>query len=149
LTTGGGAGSATDDEERSLTDAEAVPPTDVGASEAGSTLRRLTSLFGPPFIAMAVAWATIAYRSPYSGSDLFSPSSFARWDSGQYIRIARLGYHASWNCHAKMLPVHMPPGDYLCGNTGWFPGYPAAMRVVSSITSMSIPTTGLVISWVC
>jgi hypothetical protein len=149
LTTGRGAANATGDEELSLTDTEAAPLTDLRDSEAGSTLRRLMSLFGPAFIAMAVAWATIAYRSPYSGWDLFAPRSFARWDSGQYIRIARLGYHASWNCHAKTLPLHMPPGDYLCGNTGWFPGYPAAMRVVSSITGMSVPTAGLLISWVC
>jgi len=131
-----------------LTTAETVRVTDVGDARTVSIQRRLASLAGPPLVAMVAAWATSASRSPYSGWDLFSPHSFARWDSGQYTRIARLGYHASWNCHAKTLPVHMPPGDYLCGNTGWFPGYPAAMRVVSSITSMSISTAGLVIAWV-
>jgi hypothetical protein len=149
LTGGGNAADAVDHVDVPTPDVETADVADVGAAGGATLIRRLRWIFGPPLVAMLAGWATIAYRSPYSGSHLFSPNSFARWDSGQYIRIARLGYNASWNCHAKTLPPHMPPGDYLCGNTGWFPGYPAAMRVVSSITSMSVPTAGLVISWVC
>lgn len=131
-----------------MTGAETASAADVGDSDARVTPRRLLSVFGAPLVALAVAWATIAYRSPYRGRVLFRPGSFSRWDTGQYERIARSGYTATWNCHAKTLPLHMPPGDYLCGNTGWFPGYPAAMRVVSWVTGLSIPASGLVVSWV-
>jgi hypothetical protein len=130
-----------------LTGAQTASVADVSDSDAGSGLRRLLSVLGAPLVAMAVAWATIAYRSPYRGWVLFRPGSFSRWDTGQYERIARSGYTATWNCHAKGLPPHMPPGDYLCGNTGWFPGYPAAMRVVSWVTNMSIPVSGLLVAW--
>jgi len=148
LTSGGKAADAVDNVEPPSIDAETAPPADIGDSGLRAALRRLMSLFGPPSVAMALAWATIAYRSPYRGLNLFRPSAYARWDSGQYGRIARSGYTVSWNCISKTLPPHMPRGvDYLCGNAGWFPGYPAAMRIVSSITGMSIPVAGLVIAW--
>jgi hypothetical protein len=147
LTSGGKAADAVDDVGLPTRDVETARVAEVGAGGGATVVRRLASLLGPPFLAMVVAWVTIIVRSPYRGWDMFRPGAFARWDSGQYARIARLGYNASWNCHAKTLPPHMPPGDYLCGNTGWFPGYPAAMRIVSSITGMSMPVAGLVIAW--
>jgi hypothetical protein len=111
--------------------------------------RRAAPLFGPPLVALAAAWGFLAYRSPYGGLRLFNPASFARWDSGQYLRIARIGYTAEWNCVGAHLPAHMPPGEYLCGDAGWFPGYPAAIRALSWVTGLSVPTAGLVVAWAC
>jgi hypothetical protein len=91
----------------------------------------------------------IAYRSPYGGWRLFDPSSYGRWDTGHYVHIARSGYTAVWHCGASHLPQHLPPGNYLCGTIGWFPGYPAAMRGLSTVTGLPLMTAGLVIGWVC
>lgn len=124
-------------------------PAHVDSETAAPLWRRAAPLLGPPLVALAAAWGFLAYRSSYGGLRLFNPSSFARWDSGQYLRIARTGYTAEWNCVGAHLPAHMPPGDYLCGDAGWFPGYPAAMRALSWFTGLSVPTAGLVIAWAC
>jgi hypothetical protein len=91
----------------------------------------------------------IAIRSPYRGWRLLDPSSYGRWDTGQYLRIARSGYVAVWHCPSNYLPANLPPGNYLCGTIGWFPGYPFAMRGLSEVTRMPLPTAGLVLAWAC
>ena len=91
----------------------------------------------------------IAIRSPYHGWRLLDPSSFGRWDTGHYLHIARSGYTATWHCPASNLPANLPPGNYLCGTIGWFPGYPFAMRAVSAVTRMPLPAAGLVLAWAC
>lgn len=111
--------------------------------------RRAGATLGPPLLALVVAWAMIVLRSGYHGARLFAPSSFARWDSGQYLRIANHGYTAIWHCGRSHLPANLPPGNYLCGTIGWFPGYPYASRGLSALTSMSVPTAALVVAWVC
>jgi hypothetical protein len=89
----------------------------------------------------------IAIRSPYSGLRLFDPASYGRWDTGQYLRIARTGYEAVWHCGARYLPPHLPPGNYLCGTIGWFPGYPFTMRGLADTTGLSLPIAGLILAW--
>ena len=108
--------------------------------------RRRTADLWPPLVALLAAWAMIAYRSTYGGARLFSPSTYARWDSGHYLHIARTGYY-SVTCDPSRLPKELPPGDYLCGNIGWFPGYPAAIRGLSEVTRMSVPIAALVVAW--
>jgi len=132
-----------------LTATQTLPGSLGPAPGAASLWRRAVAALGPPLAALLAEWAMIAYRSTYTGWKLFNPSSYARWDSGQYLKIARTGYTAAWHCGARHLPPHLPPGNYLCGTIGWFPGYPYAMRGVSALTSMSVPTAGLVVSWAC
>jgi hypothetical protein len=53
-------------------------------------------------------------------------STWGRWDSGLYLIIARSGYRLE-----RCVGVHgRSPSDW-CGTTGWFPGYPYAVRVMS------------------
>ena len=111
--------------------------------------RRAGGALGPPLLALVAAWAMIVSRSPYSGRRLFNPSSFARWDSGQYLKIADHGYTAFWHCGPGHLPPNLPPGNYLCGTIGWFPGYPFTTRWFSALTTISVPTAALVVGWVC
>ncbi len=119
----------------------------VGSEDrAASPWRRRVADLWPPFVALLAAWAMIAFRSPYGGARLFSPSSYARWDTGHYLHIARTGYY-SITCDPSRLPKNLPPGDYLCGNIGWFPGYPAAVRALSEVTRMSVPIAALVVAW--
>ena len=119
----------------------------VGSEDhAASPWRRRVADLWPPFVALLAAWAMIAFRSPYGGARLFSPSSYARWDTGHYLHIARTGYY-SITCDPSRLPKALPPGDYLCGNIGWFPGYPAAIRGLSEVTRMSVPIAALVVAW--
>jgi hypothetical protein len=49
----------------------------------------------------------------------------------------------------QALPRDLPPGNYLCGKIGWFPGYPYAMRGLSTMTGLPLETAGLVIAWAC
>ncbi len=65
------------------------------------------------------------FRMP---SGLFSePAAWLRWDSFHYLSIARDGYSAE------------PCGQFICGNTGWFPLFPWIIRAFERL--------GLSISW--
>jgi hypothetical protein len=118
-------------------------------TDAGSLGRRVGAALVPPLVALVVAWATIAVRSPYRGWRLLDPSSYGRWDTGHYLHIARSGYAAVWHCGASHLPGNLPPGNYLCGTIGWFPGYPFAMRGLSTVTGLPLMTAGLILAWTC
>src|SRR5262249_49788135 len=122
-----------------------------GASRpAGRPLwRRAAGAWLPPLVALAAGWSLLAYRSPYHGRALFRPSSWGRWDTGHYMQIATHGYYATWQCTKGQLPPHLPPGRWLCGSVGWFPGYPAALRGLSEITGIALPVAGLVVAWAC
>lgn len=50
-----------------------------------------------------------------------SPGSFARWDSGHYLSIAKDGYQVE-DCNGK-----------ICGNAAWLPGYPLLIRMFSPL----------------
>jgi hypothetical protein len=117
--------------------------------EAVSRWRRYAAALIPPFVALALAWGMIAIRSPYRGWRLLDPSSYGRWDTGHYLHIARSGYVAVWHCPSNYLPANLPPGNYLCGTIGWFPGYPFAVRGLSDATGLPLATAGLVLAWMC
>jgi hypothetical protein len=76
----------------------------------------------PPAVALLASWAMFAVRSGYRFGRLFDPAVWARWDSGEYLLLARHGYFAVWHCGPPRVSVHMPPGNYLCGTVQWFPG---------------------------
>jgi len=48
------------------------------------------------------------------------------WDVGHYQSIAERGYEVM-PCDPK---IHYPVGDY-CGNVGWFPAWPVALKILS------------------
>lgn len=83
---------------------------------------------GIAVVAAAITlWATITGAAAWSQG--FSPlrsSTWGRWDTYNYLTIADSGYSlyrcgdTSWG--------HFP-NDW-CGNTGWSPGYPAAIRLL-------------------
>lgn len=64
---------------------------------------------------------TLAARSV--GLSVWSTSTWARWDSGQYLSIARDGY-----VFERCVDVANRGPDDWCGNSGWFPAYPWMMR---------------------
>lgn len=62
-----------------------------------------------------------------------------QWDGQHYLTIAQRGY--------EVYPCQPAP-QFMCGNVGWFPGYPMVARAVSWL---GIPTVWslLVVSWGC
>lgn len=93
-----------------------------------------------------MGWLLPASRAPGGWSAAFNPTSWARYDSGQYARIARHGYLMSTRCTAASFPKTALPGRRLCGNVTWFAGYPALMRALS-LTGLSTLAAGLIIAW--
>ena len=59
---------------------------------------------------------------------------WVRWDSNHYLSISSNGYQAV-RC-----------GAYVCGNTGWFPFYPALIFIAQTVTSLPAHLAGLFIS---
>ncbi|MDX6205703.1 MAG: hypothetical protein QOF39_1760 [Frankiales bacterium] len=85
---------------------------------------------------LAVRFAIAAGRMPIL-------DDFSRSDSGQYLSIARRGYWSrTVHCHSYVHQV-----SHLCGNIGWFPGYPALIRAVGTVTTGSFLVAALVVSW--
>jgi hypothetical protein len=69
-----------------------------------------------------VAWLVAAL----SGERFWSVAGRTRWDSEHYLSIAASGYEM-FRCRDRY--PSFP--DVWCGNTAWFPGYPAAVRAVA------------------
>ena len=129
-----------------LTAARIGPSKEEPGVEARPLWRRSVEGLVPPLVALVAGWALIAVRSSYHGWRLLDPLSYARWDSGIYLHIARNGYFAvSCTQHTSQAP----PGTYLCGTVSWFPGYPFAIRALSTVTGLSLATAGLVLAWAC
>lgn len=129
-----------------------APDTDAPASDPPARRpgwHRFGAATVPPLIALLAGWALLAIRSKQHGTALFNASTWARWDSGQYVRLARIGYFGSYHCKSGQVPPHHPPGPLFCGNTGWFPGYPAGIRGLTDVTSLSVPVAALIIAWAC
>jgi hypothetical protein len=132
-----------------LTSTQIAPEPAESGVDAYPRRRRYGEALLPPLVALVVAWVTIAIRPRPHGWRMFDPTRYARWDSGQYLHIARTGYNAAWHCPTHVLPAHLPPGNYLCGTIGWFPGYPYAVRGLANLTALPIETAGLALAWAC
>ena len=86
-----------------------VPPGERRAVRLGRTL-------GPPLAAFMATRVVSVVGAKLAGVDPLQASSWVRWDSLWYLRIASGGYRLE-SC---------PGGTSMfCGTTGWFPGYPA------------------------
>jgi hypothetical protein len=88
-----------------------VRPTGRALGIAGGLLAAL--------VVTAAGQLVMRVAAVHEGEDPGRNSTWVHWDSYRYITIARDGY--VW-----------VPGDPLSSNTGWFPGYPLLVRVLSS-----------------
>lgn len=84
------------------------------------------SLLVPPFLAFVVSEGALGVVAALSGFNPMLPANWARFDSGHYLGIAANGYHV-YPCVPG--PWSWPSG--LCGNAGWLPLYPYAVRLLS------------------
>jgi hypothetical protein len=75
------------------------------------------------FVVMALAARSV-------GLSVWSTWTWARWDSGLYLSIARDGY-----IFERCVDVANRGPDDWCGNSGWFPAYPWMMRFGSRLGS--------------
>jgi hypothetical protein len=97
----------------------------------------------PALSAVVVAVFFLAVRFAIAAGRMPILDDFSRSDSGQYLSIARRGYWSrTVHCHSYVHQV-----SHLCGNIGWFPGYPALIRVVGTVTNVSFLVAALVVSW--
>jgi hypothetical protein len=110
---------------------------------------RITGTWFPPLVALLSGWTLLAYRSGKHGMGLFLPSTWAQYDSGHYLAIARNGYMAEACTKGYVSPKLPPVHYYLCGNAGWLPGYPVATRVLSRLVGLSVPIAALIVAWIC
>ena len=95
----------------------------------------------PPFVALLFAEALLyiaAVRANDTG-DFFSPSHWARWDSGIYLSIAAHGY-TDTPCPAGLFPPHT-----VCGSVGWAPLYPGLMSLLGHV-GLTLPVAGMTLS---
>lgn len=72
--------------------------------------------------------------------DPWSSAEWARWDSEHYLSIAERGYEVG-SCEG----VAFRDADDLCGNAGWFPGYPYLVRPLIA-AGLAAPTAARVVS---
>src|SRR2546429_540516 len=88
------------------------------------------------FLAVTIFMALVAH---FAGRNPFDAHTWAQWDSSYYESIARHGY--------VMQPcAGGPHTDGICGNAGWFPGYPLAMAGLERL-GVPLPAGGVVLSW--
>jgi hypothetical protein len=107
-------------------------------------VRDATRLLFPPLVAFVLATALLWVVAARTGYPPRQATTWARWDSGQYVSIAVRWYYTV-ECTSRRLPPNAPPGPHLCGNTGWFPLYPWAMRAVSKL-GLSVVQAGVLLA---
>jgi hypothetical protein len=103
---------------------------------------RASAWLVPPLLAWLAANAFYWAAADRAGFDWFLVRTHARWDSGNYLNIARHGYTL-----AHCLPRAGSPftaADW-CGTVGWFPLYPLAMRLVGAL-GFGAPRAGLLLA---
>jgi hypothetical protein len=96
----------------------------------------------PPVGAWLAANALYWAAADRAGYDFLLVRTHARWDSGNYLNIARHGYSL-----AHCVPRTGSPftaADW-CGTVGWFPLYPLAMRLVGGL-GLGAPRAGLLLA---
>lgn len=82
------------------------------------TCRRALAGFALPLVVVAVGQLAMAAGASLTGNDPSRNRTWVHWDAFRYLEIARDGY------------VEVPD-DLKASNTGWFPGYPFLIRLVS------------------
>lgn len=114
-----------------------------GRKAQGSSMMEKRRLFLETFVAYFLSTGLIIASGFAAGISPMLPSSYVRWDSGHYLKIAASGYEL-FSC------ARVPGWDpaQWCGNSGWFPGYPLLIRVLSTL-QISETVAGVLISNVC
>ncbi len=79
-----------------------------------------------PLAAFLVARGFLSLAAAASGRSPWQPLTWCENDTAHYLSIARGGYLL-----ASCGPEDPPPGR--CGNAGWMPGYPIAVRAVVAL----------------
>lgn len=70
-----------------------------------------------------------------------NPLNWYRYDSAHYLSIAQEGY-TFFPCNGDFnLPTD---SNYMCGNAGWFPGYPILLKLMSLTKVNTILISGVV-----
>jgi hypothetical protein len=88
--------------------------------------------------------AVLALVIRYMGMGYFDVNNWSRWDSDNYLWIADKGYEYMSCSGVFDYPVGSP---YMCGNAGWFPGYPMLIRLFGLLVS-NAKLAGLLVSQV-
>ena len=94
----------------------------------------------PPAIALLAARLLGWVAAWTHGFDPLRATTWVRWDSLWYLRIAREGYVLE-SCRKET----GLPASLLCGPTGWFPGYPALIALVARL-GVDPATAGVLLS---
>ena len=102
--------------------------------------RRVLVTLLPPLIVYLIARLFLFYPGELSGYDTMRPGSWARWDAGHYLSIARNGYEL-FTCDA----IGYSPDEW-CGTAAWLPGYPWLMRLVSRLIGIPRQTAAVILS---
>ena len=89
--------------------------------------RRLLATLLLPLSAYLLVRLFLFYPGELSGYDTLRPGSWARWDSGHYLSIARNGYEL-FTCDAIGYS-----SEEWCGTAAWLPGYPWLIRFISRV----------------
>jgi hypothetical protein len=73
----------------------------------------------PPLLAFLASRFVVSLGAWHEHLSIWSVNTWARWDSLHYGTIATKGYR-----------IYPCPEHLWCGNVGWFPSYPFAMRAL-------------------
>lgn len=98
----------------------------------------LARLLLPPLVVFVLVRLLLSLAAVRSGSPPWVAGSWAHWDSALYLDIAENGYSLE-RCGPEY-----PPGSW-CGNAGWFPAYPALIRLVG-LSGLPLVTAAAVVS---
>jgi hypothetical protein len=93
-----------------------------------------------PIAVFLAVGAVVAAAAWAAGQNPLDARTWAHWDSIQYEAIARHGYRID-----PCTPFPRVPGA-LCGNAGWFPGYPLLMAALLGL-GVPMPAGGVAVSW--
>ncbi|HKQ01826.1 MAG TPA: hypothetical protein VJ735_16000, partial [Actinomycetes bacterium] len=103
---------------------------------------RAANLLAPPMLAWLAANALYWAAADRAGFDYLLVRTHARWDSGNYLNIARHGYTLA---HCVPRPTSPFSAADWCGTVGWFPLYPLGMRLVGGF-GLTAPWAGLLLA---
>lgn len=107
-------------------------------------LRRRRWLLLAPLVAFLSVNSVLWLAADRDGFDYFAAETWTHWDSYHYLSIAEDGYEyvpctslELYDVGSVITRLRLLAGfddvelEDVCGNTGWFPGYPAAISLVS------------------
>jgi hypothetical protein len=90
--------------------------------------------------AFVLSQAVLALVLYYLDYGYFNATNWLRWDSGHYIQIARQGYEL-FPCAGKY--GFPQDSNEICGNTGWFPGYPLLIKLFGCLYKDDVIVAGV------